>query len=66
MLKKIIMKQEPKETFPKLVDIFMASDFNKNRRYILGHLLTEYYEVIDKDRRAIMLLQLKDKTNLTK
>lgn len=60
------MKQEPKETFPKLVDIFMASDFNKNRRYILGHLLTEYYEVIDKDRRAIMLLQLKDKTNLTK
>ena len=44
----------------------MVSDFNKNRRYILGHLLTEYYEIIEKDKRAIMLLQLKDKTNLTK
>ena len=32
----------------------------------MGHLLTEYYEVIERDKRVIELLQLKDKTNLCK
>jgi hypothetical protein len=66
LLKKIIKKEEPKETFPKLVDIFMASEFNRNRRYALGHLLVEYYGVIEQDSRVIALLQMKDKTNLSK
>lgn len=44
----------------------MKNEFNKNRRYILGHLLTEYYQLIEADPKVIDLLLLKDKTNLSR
>lgn len=44
----------------------MANDMNRNHRYILGQLLTEYYEVIEKTHKVIEMLELKDKTNLNR
>lgn len=65
-LRAIIKKEESKECFGSLVKKFLGSDLNKNKRYILGHLLTEYYEIIEKDEVVLTLLKMGDKTNLNK
>lgn len=44
----------------------MNCHLSRRRTYILGHLLTQYYQVIDKDIKVKYLLLLRDKTNLTK
>ena len=44
----------------------MRSEFTKNRKYLLGHSLAEYYEVIEKDAKVVELLQMRDKSNLSR
>ena len=66
MLKKIVDKEEDKSKFNKLLDVFMENDLNKKHRYLLGHLLTDYYSKIEKDPVVIRLLKVKDKTNLNR
>ena len=66
LLKKIVDKEEDQSKFDKLINVFMENDLNKKHRYLLGHLLTDYYSKIQKDPLVIKLLHMKNKTNLNK
>lgn len=66
LLKKIVDKEEDQSKFDKLINVFMENDLNKKHRYLLGHLLTDYYSKIQKDPMVIKLLHMKNKTNLNK